>query len=154
MSSLSISNTGTIASVDQGDWDSNFALRLSYQLTGSLMDIIFIHELCIDTTIGVHPWERESRRNLLVDLELAADIRPAAATDQLDRALDYQTIAQRIRELAAASRCQLLETLAEQIAQRLLEEFAAPWLRLTLRKPGVPSSAQEAGVIIERGCRD
>ena len=118
------------------------------------MDTIFIHELCVETTIGVHPWERESRRTLLVDLELAADIRPAAATDQLDRTLDYQAIAQRIRELAAASSCQLLETLAEQIAERLLQEFATPWLLLMLRKPGVPSSAREAGVIIERGCRD
>jgi len=117
------------------------------------MDIIFIHELCIETMIGVHPWERKHRRTLLADLELAADIRPAAATDQLDQTLDYQAIAQRIGELAAASHCQLVETLAEQIAERLLQEFATPWLRLTLRKPGVPAGAREAGVIIERGCR-
>lgn len=118
------------------------------------MDIIFIRELRVETTIGVHPWERESPRNLLIDLELGAEIRPAAATDQLDHTIDYQMVAQRIGELAAASHCQLVETLAERIAERLLQEFAMPWLRLTLRKPGVPSGAREAGVIIERGCRD
>ncbi|HAS52123.1 MAG TPA: dihydroneopterin aldolase, partial [Gammaproteobacteria bacterium] len=48
---------------------------------------------------------------------------------------------------------QLVETLAERIAALLLQEFAVPWLRLTLHKPGVPSGAKAAGVIIERGCR-
>ncbi|MCB1920975.1 MAG: dihydroneopterin aldolase [Candidatus Competibacteraceae bacterium] len=118
------------------------------------MDIIFIRELRVETTIGVHPWERGSRRSLLVDLELATDIRPAAATDRLDQTLDYQAVAQRISELATGSDFQLVETLAERIADRLLREFPTPWLRLTLRKPGVPSNAREAGVIIERGCRN
>jgi dihydroneopterin aldolase len=118
------------------------------------MDIIFIHALRVETTIGVHAWERESRRILMIDLDLATDISPAAATDRLDHTLDYQAVAQRISELAAASDYQLVETLAERIAEQLLREFAIPWLRLTLRKPGVPSHAQEAGVTIERGCQD
>lgn len=118
------------------------------------MDIIFIHELPVETIIGVHPWERDLRRTLLIDLELGTDIRPAAATDQLAKTLDYQLIAQRIRDFAAASDFQLVETLAERITELLLREFAIPWLRLTLHKPGVPSGAQAAGVIIERGCRN
>jgi dihydroneopterin aldolase len=118
------------------------------------MDIIFIHELRLETTIGVHPWERDIRQTLLLDLELGADIRPAAATDRLNDTLDYQAVAQRISEFAAASAFQLVETLGERIAELLLREFDAPWLRLTLRKPGVPSGAREAGIIIERGRRD
>jgi dihydroneopterin aldolase len=118
------------------------------------MDIIFIHELRLETTIGVHPWERDIRQTLLLDLELGADIRPAAATDRLNDTLDYQAVAQRISEFAAASAFQLVETLGERIAELLLREFGAPWLRLTLRKPGVPSGAREAGIIIERGRRD
>lgn len=118
------------------------------------MDIIFIRELRVETIIGVHPWERESRRTLLVDLELAADIRLAATTDRLDQTVDYQAVAQHISELAADNDSQLVETLAERIAGQLLQEFPISWLRLTLRKPGVPSNAREAGVIIERGSRD
>ena len=117
------------------------------------MDIIFIRELHIETLIGVHPWERQAHRGLLLDLELGTDIRPAAASDRLTDTLDYQAMAQRIVALAATSDFQLLETLAERIAELLLREFAAPWLRLTLRKPGVPSDAREAGVVIERGGR-
>ncbi len=118
------------------------------------MDIIFIRELRVQTIIGVHPWERQTRRTLLLDLELGADVRPAAATDRLDDTLDYQAVARRVGEFAAASDFRLVETLGERIAELVLREFGVPWLRLTLRKPGVPSGAREAGIIIERGRRD
>ncbi len=117
------------------------------------MDIIFIRELRIDTLIGVHPWERQTRRNLLLDLELGTDFRPTAESDRLADTFDYQAVAQRIAAFAAASDFQLVETLAERIAQLLRREFAASWLRLTLRKPGAPPDAREAGVVIERGNR-
>ena len=118
------------------------------------MDLIFIHELRFETTIGVHVHERQARQTLILDLELGADIRPAAATDRLNDTLDYQAVARRIGELAAASEFQLVETLAERMAELLLREFAVPWLRLTLRKPGALPEAREAGVCIERGRRD
>lgn len=117
------------------------------------MDIIFIRELRIETIIGVYPRERDLRQTLLLDLELGADIRPAAATDRLEDTLDYQAVAQRISHFAAACDFHLVETLAEQIAELLLREFVIPWLRLTLRKPGAPSGAEAAGVLIERGRR-
>ncbi len=118
------------------------------------MDIIFIRELRIETTIGVHPWERQIRQTLLADVELGTDIRPAAATDCLDDTLNYQAVAQRISAFAAASDVQLVETLGEQIAELLRQEFAVSWLRLTLRKPGALRDAREVGIIIERGSRD
>ena len=118
------------------------------------MDIIFIRELRMETLIGVHPWERQTRRSLLLDLDLGTDIRPAAESDRLADTLDYQAIAQRIVAFAAASDFQLVETLAERIADLLLREFAVPWLRLSLRKPGAPPEAREAGIVIERGGRD
>jgi len=117
------------------------------------MDIIFIHDLLLETIIGVHPWERDLRRTLRLDLELGADIYSAATADRLEDTLDYQAVAQRVSDFAAASDFQLVETLAERIADLLLQEFAVPWLRLTLHKPGVPSGAKEAGVVIERSRR-
>ena len=118
------------------------------------MDIIFIRDLRVETLIGVYPQERQSRRTLLLDLELGADIRPATATDCLDDTLNYQAVAQRIIEFAAACDCRLVETLGERIAELVLREFGAPWLRLTLRKPGAVRAAGEVGIIIERGRRD
>jgi dihydroneopterin aldolase len=118
------------------------------------MDIIFIRDLRIETLIGVYPQERQSRQTLLLDLELGADLRPAAATDRLDDTLNYQAVAQRVSEFAAASRCQLVETLGEGIADLLLREFAVPWLRLTVRKLGAVSAAGEVGILIVRGNRN
>ena len=118
------------------------------------MDIIFIRDLRVETLIGVYPQERQSRRTLLLDLELGTNIRPAAATDHLDDTLNYQAVAQRIIEFAAASDCRLVETLGERIAELVLREFHTPWLRLTVRKPGAVPEAREVGIIIERGCRD
>ena len=118
------------------------------------MDIIFIRDLRVETLIGVYPQERQSRRTLLLDLELGADIRPAAATDGLDDTLNYQAVARRLIEFAAASDCRLVETLGERIADLVLREFGAPWLRLTVRKPGAVPEAREVGIIIERGRRN
>lgn len=118
------------------------------------MDIIFVRELRVQTLIGVYPRERETRQTLVLDLELGADTRSAAATDRLDDTLDYQTVARRIDEFAAASAFRLVETLGERIAELLLREFGVPWLRLTLRKPGAVSGTREVGIVIERGSRN
>lgn len=117
------------------------------------MDIVFIHELRADAVIGVHPWERKLRQTLVLDLELGWDTRLAAAGDDLERALDYAAVAARLIACIEGSRCQLLETLAEQMATLLLEEFRVPWLRLRLSKPGAVLEARDVGVLIERGER-
>jgi 2-amino-4-hydroxy-6-hydroxymethyldihydropteridine diphosphokinase len=115
------------------------------------MDRVFIEGLEVSATIGCHPWERRGPRPLVVDLELAHDNRPAAASDALADAVDYEAVAQRIAALAAESDCELLETFAERVAQALLREFGAEWLRLRIGKPGAVRGARTVGVSIERG---
>ena len=118
------------------------------------MDRVFIEGLEVAATIGCHPWERRGPRPLVVDLELAHDNRPAAASDALADAVDYEAVAMRIAALAAESDCELLETFAERCAQALLREFGAEWLRLRIGKPGAVRGARMAGVSIERGRAD
>ncbi len=118
------------------------------------MDRVFIEGLEVSATIGCHPWERRGPRPLVVDLELAHDNRPAAASDALADAVDYEAVAQRIAALAAESDCELLETFAERCAQALMREFGIEWLRLRIGKPGAVRGARTAGVSIERGRAD
>jgi 2-amino-4-hydroxy-6-hydroxymethyldihydropteridine diphosphokinase len=118
------------------------------------MDRVFIEGLEVSATIGCHPWERRGPRPLVVDLELAHDNRPAAASDALADAVDYEAVAQRIAALAAESDCELLETFAERCAQALMREFGVEWLRLRIGKPGAVRGARTAGVSIERGRAD
>ncbi|SFH90188.1 dihydroneopterin aldolase [Modicisalibacter xianhensis] len=117
------------------------------------MDRVLIEGLSVETVIGVYDWERTIRQRLELDLELATDIRPAAAGDDLARTLDYAAISQQIGEFAASSRFELVETFAERLAAMLREEFGIAWLRLTLRKPGAVANARAVGVRIERGER-
>ncbi|MGQ4878825.1 dihydroneopterin aldolase [Billgrantia sp. LNSP4103-1] len=117
------------------------------------MDCVLIESLELETVIGVYDWERTIRQRLTLDLELASDIRPAAANDDLAETLDYAAISQRIARFADEHDFALVETFAERLAQLLMNEFAVPWLRLTLRKPGAVPAAASVGVRIERGTR-
>ena len=117
------------------------------------MDIVFIRELRADTVIGVYDWERSIRQTLVLDLELASDNRAAAVTDGIAEAVDYDAISKRVLAYVQASEFQLIETLAERVAEIVLTEFNIPWLRLKLGKPGAVAEADDVGVIIERGSR-
>jgi dihydroneopterin aldolase len=115
------------------------------------MDIVYISDLRIETVIGIYDWEREIRQVVSIDLEMAADNRKPAASESIDDALNYKAVAKRLIQFVEASEFQLVETLAERIAEIVLEEFGVDWLRLKLGKPGAVTGSREVGVIIERG---
>jgi len=117
------------------------------------VDTVFIEGLEVDTVIGAYDWERSIRQCLRLDLALGWDNRPAAAGDDLSKALDYAALAARIQAFAAEAQFILVETFAERLAQTLMSEFQIPWLRLKLTKPGAVPAASGVGVEIERGCR-
>ncbi len=115
------------------------------------MDTVFIRELRAETVIGVYDWERDIRQAVVLDLEMATDNRSAAATDSIDDALDYAAVSRRLLSFIESSEFQLIETLAERVADIVLTEFDVPWLRLRLAKPGAVAEARDVGVVIERG---
>ncbi len=115
------------------------------------MDRVLIEALAVEAVIGVYDWERTIRQRLVIDLEMATDIRPAATGDDLTHTLDYAAISARIQTYADDSQFELVETFAERLAALLREEFGIPWLRMTVRKPGAVPEAQAVGVRIERG---
>lgn len=117
------------------------------------MDIIFLRDLRIQTVIGIYEWERNTRQEVVLDLEMATDVRKAAASDDIDDALNYKSVAKRLIAFVEESRFQLVETLAERCAEIVLREFGVPWVRLSLNKIGAVSGARDVGVIIERGER-
>lgn len=89
---------------------------------------------------------------LSFDLDMAWDIRPAAAHENIDATLNYAAISEYIIAFVQASEFLLVETLAEQLAAKLRKEFDIPWLRLRVTKPdAVKQAAGGVGVLIERG---
>lgn len=117
------------------------------------MDIVYIRDLKVDAVIGVFDWERRIRQTISLDLDMGADIRRAAASDDIADALDYKAVSKRLIEFLEQSEYQLVETLAENVCRVVMEEFSVPWVRLRVNKKGALRGAQDVGVIIERGER-
>ncbi len=117
------------------------------------MDIIFLRGLHIETIIGIYDWERVSKQTVILDIEMAFDIRKAAESDAIEDALDYKAVSKRLISFVEESRFFLVEKLSEEIAKILLNEFKVPWLRLSLNKKGAIRGASDVGIILERGKR-
>ena len=114
------------------------------------MDIVYIQGLKVTTLIGVYEWEQQQVQQLSLDVELATDCQQIAQEDDLNTALDYAAISKELRHFIANSHYQLIESLAEAIAQFLFANFKITWLRLNLRKPTAVAEAETVGVKIER----
>ncbi|MBE0510622.1 MAG: dihydroneopterin aldolase [Chromatiales bacterium] len=114
------------------------------------MDIIYLRDLKIDTVIGIYDWERRIKQTVSLDLEMATDIRKAAASDAIEDTLDYKAVSKRLIQFVGESQFQLVETLAERICEIVISEFQVPWVRLCLNKKGAVRFADGVGVIIER----
>ena len=113
-------------------------------------DIIYLQGMRIDTIIGIYAWERRVKQTIVLDMEFAADIGKAAQNDRIEDTLDYKAICKKTIAFVEASSFQLVETLAERIAEMLLQTFNLSWIRLTLSKPGALRQVQNVGVTIER----
>lgn len=115
------------------------------------MDTVYVHGLAVDTVIGIFDWEREIRQKVVLDVEMAVDISPSAATEDIDRTVSYKDVSDRLTQFIEQSEFLLVETMAEEIAGLILAEFAVPFVRIKLGKPDAIANAHDVGVMIERG---
>lgn len=114
-----------------------------------MTDYVSVRDLAVSAVIGVHDWEREVEQTLFFTVDMVADVRQAAATDDLADALDYSAVAATIAAVVRAGKFRLIETAAERVAERLLADFPVTRLRLKLRKP-IAAGSYTAAVTIER----
>ena len=117
-----------------------------------MTDYVSIRDLSVSAVIGVHGWEREIEQTLVVSVDLvpeAADVRRAAASDDLADAVDYSAVAKTIAAVVREGTFRLIETAAERVAERLLADHSVRWLRLELRKP-ITNDGYTAVITIER----
>jgi dihydroneopterin aldolase len=117
-------------------------------------DTVFLRDLEVRAVIGINDWERREIQTILIDLDMACDTRAAAATEDIEKTVNYRSVAKAVTRLTEEGRFFLVETLAERIAQLVRGEFGVPWVRVRVRKPGAVRFSREVGVEIERGSRD
>ena len=115
------------------------------------MDIVFIEQLTVFTTIGVYDWEQGMQQKLVLDVEMAWDNRLAARSDDVNDCLSYADVAAAILTHLTGNRFALVERVAEEIADLLMNRFNSPGVRVKVSKPGAIAQAAQVGVRIERG---
>jgi dihydroneopterin aldolase len=117
-------------------------------------DTIFLSGLTAECIIGIWDWERQVKQKVVIDLEMAADIRRAAASDHIDDTLDYKKVSKRLLQFVEASQYQLVETLTDRIAQVIITEFGVPAVKVRLNKQGALRGSRDVGIVIERRRED
>lgn len=114
------------------------------------MDKVFIDHLEIYCTIGVYEWEKQITQKLIIDLEMDFDNQAAGEQDDINLALDYSTVSKRVTDMIRSEPIQLVEAVAERVAQLLLTEFPILRVRVKVMKPGAVVNARCVGVEIVR----
>lgn len=115
-----------------------------------MLDEIQIKDLLLRTIIGINDEERRNRQDVLINVTLWADVRPAGASDDIADAVNYRTITKRIIQLVEGSQFYLVEKLATEIVAICLDDPRVERARVMVEKPGALRFARSVGVAIER----
>jgi 7,8-dihydroneopterin aldolase/epimerase/oxygenase len=117
------------------------------------LDLIFIEALTVHTVIGIHDSELHQSQPLVIDIVAGLQRAAACDSDRINDTIDYSVVRERLLRLMLEHKVQLLEALAETIADILLREFGAAWVRVKVVKPKKFADLQAVGVQIERHAR-
>ncbi|MGE0187730.1 MAG: dihydroneopterin aldolase [Steroidobacteraceae bacterium] len=117
-------------------------------------DRIFLTALTTECIVGIWDWERKVKQTVVIDLEMACDIRKAALSDHIDDTVDYKKVSKRLLDFVGGSQYQLIEALTENIARIVITEFSVPWVRVRLNKQGAIRNSRDVGILIERRAED
>ncbi|MES1196875.1 MAG: dihydroneopterin aldolase, partial [Steroidobacter sp.] len=104
--------------------------------------------------VGIWDWERQVKQAVIIDVEMACDVRKAAQTDRIEDTVDYKKVSKRLLSFVGESQFQLVETLTENIARIIVTEFAVSWVRVRLNKQGAIRNSRDVGIMIERTSAD
>ncbi len=102
------------------------------------MDRVALRGLSARGHHGVFQHEREDGQTFVVDLVLGLDTRPAAADDDLERTVHYGVLAEQVAAVVAGEPVNLIETLAQRIADTCLGHEAVEEVEVTVHKPDAP----------------
>lgn len=119
-----------------------------------MTDQIHIRDLLLRTIIGVNDDERTNRQDVVLNLTLTLDARPAARTDDIADAVNYRTLTKEIIDFVEQSSFLLVERLAHEVARRCLADRRVEAVEVTVDKPGALRFARSVGVTVFRTRED
>lgn len=113
-------------------------------------DLIEVGALRLRCRIGCSDEERREDSDVVIDLTLATDARPAGESDELAHAWNYRTPVKAVVALVDGLEIRTVEALATRIARILVVEYGCPWARVKVLKPGALRFADTVGITIVR----
>ena len=114
------------------------------------MDILFLRDFRLQLIIGIYEWERKIPQPVRLDLEIGLPDHKAGETDDVADTINYGEVAASIVERFSSQPFELVETVAEKIARLVLDEFGAPWVKVSVTKFAIVRGIKELGIVIER----
>ncbi len=115
------------------------------------MDKVLIEGLRVNAVIGVFEWERQIEQPVLIDLVMSVDTRAASLSDDIQDAVNYALVAEQVAELTKSLKPQLIETLANKMAELILNNFSTvQTVQVKVKKPLAVKGAQAVGIEIIR----
>jgi dihydroneopterin aldolase len=130
--------------------DKNFSHSIQIADAETLIQHIFIRDLTLPALIGVYIHEKENPQPIRINLDLAVKENMTANKDRLADVVSYEEIADGVRKLIASGHVNLVETLAQQIADMCFSHQRVQTVRVRVEKLAVFEDAVSAGVEIER----
>ncbi|MDX1503829.1 MAG: dihydroneopterin aldolase [Thermoanaerobaculia bacterium] len=117
-------------------------------------DRILIRDLRLRTIVGLNDWEREKRQEVVINITLHADLRPAGRSDQIGDSINYRSLTKAVIAHVEESSHYLVEAMAEKIAEIAIRDHGAPAAEVRVEKPGALRFADSVGVEIVRTRED
>ena len=114
------------------------------------MNSIFIHDLRVETRIGVYEWEAKLSQTIRLDVEIGLPSDNVFQSGDFADALDYAAVVKRLQAFATDHPHKLLERFAQAVADMLLTEYNAPWVKVRVAKIAPIAGVRELGIAIER----
>ncbi len=115
----------------------------------NVSDLIFIEGLTLWAHIGVTSQERAVEQRIELDIQLTPRFPLTGLGDELSNTVDYTAVAAEVGRIVAARQRALIETLAEEVAQGILDRFAVTWVAVSVRK-FILAQTRSVGIRIER----
>jgi D-erythro-7,8-dihydroneopterin triphosphate epimerase len=118
---------------------------------GNSLDRILIRDLLVRGIVGINPEERRERQDILINVTMWADTRPAAASDDIADAVNYRSVAKAMIAHIEASQPQLVERLAADLAAICFaQDRRVQAVEVSVEKPGALRFARSVGVVVSR----
>lgn len=110
---------------------------------------VFVNRLAVEASIGIHPHERENKQTIWLTID-AGVLEESASAEAIGDVVCYEDMCKTATALASDGHIDLVETLAERIADRLMEDPRLVQIRVQIEKPQAIDQAASVGIAISR----